>query len=356
MYIPSNALDLFEKYKNYYQKNEIPASLVGKTQIALLHCVVPALGGPKPKGKRSTKDDIKAAMDFLKGISLEQLLNTAESVIVFLNEENITKTKQREYWTYVKKLIKWASEQQYIINSLPNVIDKPSEDPSFSTKGEIQVKGKNLKMSGEQATPKYTIGCHSGDYITLTLHNQLEDYRKFLIEDRGLCDDIKSSVDANITNTNLLLGWLHREKNIPLDDLCLESIIPLLRKKPERAEFKDANGVVNQKAYLAAKKELEKQAREHSDKTILLVKSFLDVYSKALSTRLNVLAAIINIAKYVYRNDTNTKIARNYEDIQIIELLREVRRYEINNFKMMRKTKSKRPKQNITLTKDKVCQ
>ncbi len=88
----------------------------------------------------------------------------------------------------------------------------------------------------------------------------------------------------------------------------------------------------------------------------MLVKSFLDVYSKALSTRLNVLAEIINIAKYVYTNDTNTKIARNYEDIQIIELLREVRRDEINNFKMMRKTKSKRPKQNITLTKDKVCQ
>lgn len=149
MYIPSNALDLFEKYKNYYHKNGITASLVGKTQIALLHCVVPALGGPKPKGKRSTKDDIKAAMNFLKGISLEQLLDVAESVIIFMNEENIPKTKQREYWTYVKKLIKWASEQQYIINSLPNVIDNPSEAPSFSTKGEIQAKGKKLKMSGE---------------------------------------------------------------------------------------------------------------------------------------------------------------------------------------------------------------
>jgi len=108
------------------------------------------LGGPKPKGKRSTKDNIKAAMDFLKGISLEQLLNAAESVIIFMNEENITKTKQREYWTYVKKLIKGASDQQYIINSLPNVIDNPSEVPSFYTKGEIQAKGKNLKMSGEQ--------------------------------------------------------------------------------------------------------------------------------------------------------------------------------------------------------------
>lgn len=340
MYIPSNALELFENYKNYYQENENSASLVCKTQIALLHCVVPALGGPRPKGKRSTKDEIKAAMGFLKGISLEQFLNVEESVILFMNDKTITKKKQREYWTYLKKLIKWASEQQYIINSLPNVIDNPSEDPSFSTKRKIQAKGKNLKMSGEQATPKYTIGCHSGDYITLTLHNQIEDYRKFLIEERGLCDDIKSSVDANITITSLLLGWLHREKTIPLDDLCLESIIPLLKIKPERAEFKDANGVVNKKAYLDAKKELEQQAIEHSDKTILLVKSFLDVYSKALSTRLNILSAIINIAKYVYRNDTNTKVAKNFEDVKLIELLREVRRDEINNFKRVRKSKS----------------
>ena len=340
MYIPNNALELFDNYKNYYHKNEIPASVVGKTQIALLHCIVPALGGPKPKGKRSTKDEIKAAMGFIKGISLEQFLNVEESVILFMKEENITKNKQREYWTYLKKLLNWANEQQCIINTPPNVIDNPPEEPRFSTKGEIQAKGKNMKMSGEQATPKYTIGCHFGDYVTLTLHNQLEDYRKFLIEERGLCDDIKSSVDANITITNLLLGWLHRENNIPFDDMHLESIIPLLRTKQERAEFKNANGVVNQKAYLAAKKELEQQAREHSDKTILLVKSFLDVYSNALSTRLNVLAAIINIAKYVYRNDTNTKLAKNFEDVKLIELLREVRRDEINNFKRVRKSKS----------------
>ncbi len=64
MYILISAIELFENYKNYYQKNGIPASLVGKTQIALVNCVVPALGGPKPKGKRLTKGDIKAAMDF----------------------------------------------------------------------------------------------------------------------------------------------------------------------------------------------------------------------------------------------------------------------------------------------------
>jgi len=32
-----------------------------------------ALGGPKPKGKRSTEEDFKAAMSFLQGVSLEQL-------------------------------------------------------------------------------------------------------------------------------------------------------------------------------------------------------------------------------------------------------------------------------------------
>jgi len=40
-----------------------------------------------------------------------------------------------------------------------------------------------------------------------------------------------------------------------------------------------------------------------------------------MTTKINYLA-IINIAKFIYRDDTNTKVARNFEDVEIIELLR----------------------------------
>jgi hypothetical protein len=215
MGVPSNALELFNDYKSYYQKNEPPVSLVSKTQMALVRCVVPALGGPKPDGKRSTQDELKPAMSFLQGVSLEQLFNCAEYVRTFMKEENLPKPKKSEHSTYLKKLINWATEQEYISNQ-PNVVDKPSDNYSLS-KGEIQVKSQNLNLSGKEIMPKYALGCHYGDYITFALHEQLEDYRKFLIEDCELCDKIKSSVDANLRITNLLLGWLHRHKNIPQD-------------------------------------------------------------------------------------------------------------------------------------------
>ena len=91
MDVRSNALELFNAYKNYYQKNETPVGFVSKTQMVLIRCVVPALGGPKPKGKHSNQDDFNAAMDFLQSISLEQTFN------------------QKEHWTYLKKLINWAT-------------------------------------------------------------------------------------------------------------------------------------------------------------------------------------------------------------------------------------------------------
>jgi len=52
-------------------------------------------GRPKPKGKRSTEEDLKAAMSFLQGVSLEQLFNCAESVRTFMEEENLPKPKTR---------------------------------------------------------------------------------------------------------------------------------------------------------------------------------------------------------------------------------------------------------------------
>lgn len=341
MYIPSNALELFENYKNCCQKDGVPISIVSKAQAVLLRCVVPALKGPKPKGKRLTKTEIGAAVGFLEKIPLEEFLNASKFIIDFMDAESIPKVRRQEYWTSLKKLIKWATDQQYVISDQSSNIDDVSNS---YVEGKIQVANKPLNTLGKQARLKYTIGCHPEDYITFALSSQLEDYRKFLVEDRGLCDDIKSSVVANLTITNLLLGWLYREKNVPLDDLCLESIIPLLKIKPERAEFKDSDGVVNQKAYLNEKKKLKEQAKEHSEETISLVKNFLDVYSKALPTRLNVLAAIVNIAKFVYKNNTNTKIARDFEDIEIIELLRKLRRDEINDFKTLRKSKIARIK------------
>jgi len=42
-----------------------------------------------------------------------------------------------------------------------------------------------------------------------------------------------------------------------------------------------------------------------------------------MTTKINYLAVIINIAKFIYRDDTNTKVARNFEDVEIIELLAE---------------------------------
>ena len=338
MYIPSNTLELFNNYKNYYQDEGITVSSVRKTQAVLLHCVVPALKGPKPKGERLTKNEIKAAMDFLERISLEEFLNASTVIIAFMEGENIPKVRRREHWTYLKKLIKWATGQQYVMANQSNIINNPPKNSSFYIEGQMPIRDKILNMSGKQARFKYTLGCHPEDYITFALHSQLEEYRKFLIEDRGLCDDIKSSVDTNLTVTNFLLGWLYREKNVPLDNLCLESIIPLLKVKPNRVEFKDVNGVVNQKEYLNTKKKLKEQGRERGEEAVILVKSFLDFYSKALSTRINVLAAIINIAKFIYKDITNTKVARDFEDIEIIELLRRLRRNEINNFKMLRKS------------------
>jgi len=53
-----------------------------------------------------------------------------------------------------------------------------------------------------------------------------------------------------------------------------------------------------------------KNKPEQAEGNYLPSKSFLDTHSKVMSTRVNVLAAIINIAKFIYKNETNTKLAK----------------------------------------------
>lgn len=163
MDVPNNTRELFNTYKSYYQKDETSVRFVSTTKLVLIWCVVPALGGPKPKGKRSTQDDIKTAMSFLQGVSLEQLLNSVESVRNFMEEETFPKNKQREHWAYIKKLMNWATEQEYISNQ-SNIIDNTFANSSFF-KEEIKTKAKNLNAYGKQVTQKYTLGWHYVDYV-----------------------------------------------------------------------------------------------------------------------------------------------------------------------------------------------
>jgi len=97
----------------------------------------------------------------------------------FMEEENLLKPKN-QHWTYLKKLINWATEQEYISNK-PNVVDNQYLK-NYSFLKEIQVTSQT-NLFGKQSCPKYALECHYGDYITFALHEQLEDYRKFLIEE-----------------------------------------------------------------------------------------------------------------------------------------------------------------------------
>jgi len=87
------------------------------------------------------------------------------------------------------------------------------------------------------------------------------------------CDSSQSTVNENLKKTKLLLGWLHRQKNIPLDSLSLESIVPLLKTKPNVQNSKILTVYLTE-AYLDAKKKLEEQTRKRRGGNYFLSKAF----------------------------------------------------------------------------------
>jgi len=73
MGIPTNALELFNDYKCYYQKMSLVSlGIQDANKVRLVRCVYPALR-PKPKGEaRQPKKTSKQQMSF-QGVSLEEI-------------------------------------------------------------------------------------------------------------------------------------------------------------------------------------------------------------------------------------------------------------------------------------------
>ena len=238
----------------------------------------------------------------------------------------IDKDHRRRNRSPLNQMVAWAETQGYFDSTEPEgeTAQTEAEVPLRlrSPHGQRRQYAQDIKLRSTKKRENYALGSHLGDSVNSALQEQLNELVTYLSEKRR-----PPTIKKDLTRIKLLLGWLHREKGVSLDDLKLESIVPFTPLKPILDDYRykkgKNKGLIDDRRHERAEFTLKLEAEAQAPKTVEHIKEYLTWRKNHVASDVVALTAVINVAKFLYRHETEKK--KTFGDIKVIEELREVR-------------------------------
>lgn len=307
----------FEVYSAYLEASQSKAIEAQLTSV-LVRFLIPQWGGTPPKGNRATSEEKMAGIDFLKKLPISIIIDSIDTLEKAFEANSIDEKNRRSYRCIYKAFVKWTKENGY--SDGENNDNRFEQDPSlFKNKYKVMSnnhgkKNKEPYILMAKDTKKKLV--FSSDYINEELKQDIIDYEKFREKKCG-----KRTIQRDITIIRLMLGWLHRYKNFPLENLRLESII---QHQQLRASIKERKGMsreeVNQKNF-----DLQEMAIEVAKENVKLIREYLDFVGGHPKSRLMNINTFITIAEFIYRNDLDDDKYIDKDSFPIVKRLRKIK-------------------------------
>lgn len=319
--------DIFKTYSKYLQEKKKTAEL-SNAKTALVRFTVPGWSNVYPSGTKSTADEVREGLAFLSQVTAEQFkeaLSVQEAVFEHLQ---IDKSHRRRNRSPLNQMVMWAETQGYFgITEPENKTAQTDDEVTFRLRspcGQRRQYAQDIKLRSTPRHGNYGLGSHPGDFVNSALEKQLNELVTYLSEKRR-----PPTIKKDLQQTKFLLGWLHRERGIPLDDLRLESIVPFIPINPILNDYKRKKGrdkgVVDTRRYDAAKFTLVRESKEQAVKTRERIKEYLTWQGNHPGSDAVALTAVINVAKFLYQKETETEETEDFDDIPVIKKLRKLR-------------------------------
>jgi len=318
------AADIFNAYSKYLRDEGKTAEL-GTAKTALVRFTVPGWSNVYPSGAKCTTDQMTEGLAFLSQVTalqFKEALLVQEAVFEHLQ---IDKSHRRRNRSPLNKMVSWAETQGYFdsIESEGKTAQTDGEAPFRikAPKRKARQRAHNIRLKGTPCREAYTLGSRPGDYINSELQEQLNDWVAYLSKERR-----PPTIKKDLQQIKFILGWLHWEKGIPLETLSLDDVVHFSRVKVRVEDYlktrgKD-KGMVNRARYADAKFTFEEIAKGLADKTVERIKEYLTWRGNHPGTDTIALTAFINVAKFLYRHETEEK--KIFGDIIVIKKLREL--------------------------------
>jgi hypothetical protein len=339
MIYQTSVLEIYEKYKATLNCSEL-----ANLRSAIVSYFVPGIGGNAPKGKRATKEEMNLGIEYLKQATLEQLENALSIMKGVFDKREIKQEKRRRFRSSMKQFVEQVREWGYF----------NSYDPT-SQKGEEPKKRRNRKGEGPRQKishgrsiktaytlmARYSSGKNQGkliypsDRINPALASDLEELKKWSPPANS-----HSTFTKELKYIYRILGWLHRYKAIPLDELRLTSIVahyPLELPIDEALESGLESALLsgsNKEAfneYLLNNAITQKLAKAKARKTAQLARDYLEFLGGHPRSKEIAINVWMTVVRFVFRNDIGTEDFDEHKDIpawrQLNKISRELASY-----------------------------
>lgn len=286
------------------QKASVTLSLV---KSALIRYTLPGWGFEASDQKRVNAWESYCGFTFMKKIDLHQIPQVLEIQQQVFEQQQVPLDVQRNYRAALRRFLHWCQKQSWWQHHDQTTADTLNRCTEANSRGE-QVKPQR---------PKYALGAIEGDFVPQSLQDELDEFRVFRRNQKVK----ESTLDKDLRQIRLVLGWLHRFKGIPLADLSLRQMITLVNlDSPDIEQTKQAETIAYQNLELA---------NEYIHWLGIVKEDNLDALAKdrSLYTGVDVLRIFLIVAQFIYRDrpySTPELIAVNqHQDVPVVQLLRQ---------------------------------
>jgi hypothetical protein len=347
--MPASVLDAVESYKTNCDSNRY-----SMLKTAIERYAIAGWGGPiAAKGKHINFD----SQTFLKNLLVVNLLTVEVAIRRGCEYLKVSSRTRDKNLSYARKFLVFCKEQGWLPDlSLKELNSNAIESIKYlysilknrHSISENEPKLTQLLSTNVSSISSVTLGIPSSDYVFCTqkqqpilgnieLHEELSNFETHL--------NGSSRASFILFSVRQILGYLHRIKEMPLTELRLTKIIPVIKLTYSEIDFVGDSDFELSKTGLLKYPDrvdrklsmLERIAQRRSGRIAQDLTHFLDEYfgwldqrrlnsgaqyGLAESTKRNCLSAFIDLAKYLYREESHNN---DFSDIEIINKLREQR-------------------------------
>jgi hypothetical protein len=314
---------IFDAYSAYsaVPEHENRSSMLISTIVRFL---IEPWGGQPPKSSRATSYELIAANEFMKTLPVTLLVDSIRILEEAFKAKGIEKAKSKTYKSTCNSFVNWVQSNGYFSLKAESYASE-AKPKLFKKQPNGSGNRRNRNYHGKSCKQAYalmsTYGKNKGimcgkliyttDYVNNNLADELKIFEKFRHQNNN-CS--QGTITSNMKTIYQMLGWLHRYKDLPLEELSLKSIINFIELNVPLGKYKYHQHIFQKAA-------IRQEAIDLANNNINLVQEYLDFVGGHPSTKLKVIECYIAVAKFVFRNELNYDEYINAIDLPIIKRL-----------------------------------
>lgn len=301
----TDILGLYATHVQSQHPQKKAQEIIAQSETAINRYTLPGWGLEPFKGRKPTRVETDMATTFKQGINVEQFTTAREAQEKAFELLQPSDSSKEVYRSRLKELISWCIKQGWWPgNTLP---EKPVDCCGGRRRRGYGIMAKTL-LTSRSALPPYGL---QPEQVSEKLKAETENFYKFRTSAHWpgrLEDPVKTKACRNQIGLLFhLLGWFHHYREVPLEELSLNTLIPPIELK-----------------YAASKEAAAAMAAKVGDYVDCWVCEFCNFLieernAKSPHTRKNYLCALLAVAKFQYHKEITSS---DYSEVPAVRVLR----------------------------------